>query len=246
MLEAPDVFVALDTPSFARLGEAEPLAHSAGRVIVIDHHPDNARLGAMSYVDPTAASTGSIIWNLLPWLRVAANSDIATCLYTALLTDTGRFSYQNTSPEALRTAAAMVERGVNVQQVFTHVYENRSAGALALIGRTLSRITCVQAGSVAYSWVSSDDFTQTGARPEETENLIDQVRSLGGVKVVFLMKSSGDSVRVSLRAKADADVGHIARSFGGGGHKAAAGFTWSGEADTLLPVLLQRVKQTLS
>lgn len=242
-MQAPEVFVALDTPSFARLGDAEPCARAAKTLVVIDHHPDNARFGSLCAVEPTAAAAGSMVWDLLPHLSVTPDADIATCLYTALLTDTGRFSYRNTTPHALRTAAAMLECGVDVQRVFTHVYESRSASALALIGRTLGRITAVSEGRIAYSWVTERDFAETGARAEETENLIDEVRALGGARVVFLMKASADAVRVSLRAKGAADVGSVARSFGGGGHVSAAGFTFVGDRDTLLPLLLARLEE---
>lgn len=245
LLSAPDVFVALDTPSFARLGDAETLARSAGTLIDIDHHPDNGRFGGLCLLDPAAAAVGGMVWDLLPALGVVPDADIATCLYTALLTDTGRFSYRNTTPAALRTAAAMLACGVDVQQVFTDVYESRSAGALALIGRTLERIACCSEGRIAYSWVTDRDFAETGARREETENLIDEVRALGGARVVFLMKAEPGTVRVSLRAKGPHDVGSVARVFGGGGHAAAAGFTFAGDIETLLPKLLPCLEELL-
>ncbi|MBN2404388.1 MAG: DHH family phosphoesterase [Coriobacteriia bacterium] len=245
-LTAPDLFIALDTPGFARLGDAEPLARDARKLIVIDHHPDNARYGTLSIVDASASSVGAMVWGLLGTLGVEPDARIATCLYTALVTDTGRFSYSNTSPEALRTAASMLEAGVDVQQVFTDVYESRSVGALALIGRTLERITCVQDGAIAYSWVTDDDFAETGALKAESENLIDEVRALRGARIVFLMKLNAGAVRVSLRAKGGADVGSVARAFGGGGHSAAAGFTFDGEVDALLNVLLPALTEVLA
>ncbi len=245
-LAAPDLFIALDTPGFARLGDAEPLARGARELIVVDHHPDNARYGTLSIVDAHASSVGAMIWGLLGALGVEPDARIATCLYTALVTDTGRFSYSNTRPEALRTAASMLEAGVDVQQVFTDVYESRSVGALALIGRTLERITCVQDDAIAYSWVTDDDFAETGALKAESENLIDEVRALRGARIVFLMKQTAGAVRVSLRAKSGADVGSVARAFGGGGHSAAAGFTFDGEMDALLRVLLPALGEVLA
>jgi len=244
-LTSPDLFIALDTPTFARLGDAEPLARSAADLVVIDHHPDNARYGTVSVVDPTASSVGAMVWELLGQLGLPRDEAIATCLYTALVTDTGRFSYSNTTPRALRTAAEMIEAGVDAASVFTSVYESRSAGALQLIGRTLERITCLENGRIAYSRVDASDFVETGASPAEGENLIDQVRSIGGAEIVFLLKTGGDRVRVSLRAKGGADVGSIARVFGGGGHAAAAGFTFEGDADALLERLLPALRGAL-
>lgn len=244
-IDPPDVFVALDTPSFARLGDAAALAQAARHLVVIDHHPDNARFGTLSIVDPTASSVGAMVWDLLGALGVEPDRDIATCLYTALVTDTGRFSYSNTTPHALRTAAAMLDHGVDVQRVFTDIYESRSAGALALIGRTLERITTTDDGAIAYSWIDDADLRETGACKAESENLIDEVRALRGASIVFLMKRSADSVRVSLRAKGGHDVGAVARTFGGGGHAAAAGFTFEGEVSALLTHLLPALKAAL-
>ncbi|MDZ4654552.1 MAG: bifunctional oligoribonuclease/PAP phosphatase NrnA [Coriobacteriia bacterium] len=245
-VHAPDVFVALDTPSFERLGQAEALARSARELIVIDHHPDNAHFGTLSIVDPAASSVGAMIWDLLGELDIKPTAAIATCLYTALVTDTGRFSYSNTTPHTLHVAADMLEHDVDAQQIFTHVYESRSVGTLALIGRTLERITCVDDGVIAYSWVDDDDFAETGALKAESENLIDEVRSLRGAHIVFLMKRSDGLVRVSLRAKGSTDVGSVARAFGGGGHAAAAGFTFQGTVDDLLPALLPALRDVLA
>lgn len=244
-LAAPDLFIALDTPGLARLGDAETLARQAASLVVIDHHPDNARFGTVSIVDAQASSVGTMVWSLLGALDLPRDGAVATCLYTALVTDTGRFSYSNTTPQALHTAAEMIEAGVDVQTVFTSVYESRSAGSLQLIGRTLERITCVDDGRIAYSWVDSSDFAETGALPAEGENLIDQVRSLGGAAIVFLFKVDGGRIRVSLRAKSGADVGTVARSFGGGGHAAAAGFTYDGRSADLLDALLPALRGAL-
>lgn len=238
---APEVFVALDSPDLARLGDAEPLARAAHTLVVIDHHPDCAIATDLALVDRDAPASGALVWDLLPHLGVVPDVSIATCLYAALLSDTGRFSYSNTSPAALRAAAAMIEAGAHPNEIYTAIYETRSPGAQALIGRTLERITLANAGAVAYSWVDAIDFAETGALPEESENLIDHVRTLRGVRVVFLAKINGSTVRVSLRAKGDEDVGAIARAFGGGGHRAAAGFTYTGDlaslAGALLPML---------
>lgn len=234
----PDVFVALDSPELRRLGDAESLARSAQTLIVIDHHPDAEPVGVINVIDSEAAATGCIVWELLGTLGVKPDAAIATCLYAALLTDTGRFSYSNTTPDALRTAAAMIEAGADPNAVYVAVYESRSAAAQKLIGLTLERVTLANGGRVAYSWITEEDFRSTGALAEESENLIDHVRALRGVDAVLLAKVDGDTVRGSLRAKSDADVGSVARHFGGGGHRAAAGFTFTGDLETLLGIML--------
>lgn len=237
-MEEPYVFIALDSPDLRRLGAAADLARGAQVLLTVDHHPDALGEGAANVIDSTAAATGSLVWDLLSHLGVTPDARVATCLYTAVLTDTGRFSYSNTTPETLRMAADMVDAGAHPHDIYTAVYENRSAGAQLLVGRTLERVKLVNGGRVAYSWIGGNDFAETGASAEEAENLIDFVRALGGVDVVFLAKVNGATVRCSLRAKSETDVGAVARTLGGGGHRAAAGCSVDGTLDDLLARLL--------
>lgn len=238
-LEPPSVFVALDTPVPDRLGVARKLAEEAETLVVIDHHPDATEYGDVHALDSQSAATGQIVWALLEALDLKATPDVALCCYVALLADTGRFQYQNTTPEALRAAADMIESGVDPSEAARLIYQNRSAASLALEARTMSRLTLANDGRVAYAWVTDADFEETGALPEEAEHLPDSVRVLGGIDVAVLMRERGDEVRVNLRAKTGFDVGRVAQHFAGGGHKAAAGFTWEKPGiDSLLPELL--------
>ncbi len=219
-----DVFVALDTPNWRRLGDAEPLARAATTLVALDHHADNDRFGTIDLVDPDAASTCSIVWRLLPLLGVLPTSAIASACYAGLMTDTGRFSYGNTTPLALRDAAEMIEAGADARRIYSRIYETRTAASLALHGRVLARITLANGGRIAYSWMTDADLSATGARPEDTENIVDAVRQIGGVDAVVFFKVQHDTVKVSLRAKCPTlDVAAVAHRFGGGGHTAAAG-----------------------
>jgi len=241
-LEVPSVFVALDTPIPDRLGAAQALAEQAGTLVVIDHHPDAREYGDVHALDPTAAASGQLVWQLLDALGAPATPEIALCCYAALLTDTGRFQYQNTTPAALRVAADMIDAGVDPSEAARLIYHNRSVASLALEARAMSRLTLANGGRVAYAWVTDADFEETGALPEEAEHLPDAVRALGGVDAVVLMRERGDEVRVNLRAKTGFDVGRVARHFSGGGHKAASGFTWEHPGvDSLLPQLLAQL-----
>lgn len=238
-LDAPDVFVALDTPSLARLGAAQALAGASGRIVAIDHHPDNGRFCAPCVVDPEAAATASIVWRLIPLLGVDPSLEMATACYVGLMTDTGRFSYSNTSPSALHDAAAMIQAGADPSEAYRLVYESRTAASLALLGRTLSRITLANDGRVVYSWITDADLSETGALPEETENLVDAVRQTGGVEAVAFFKAGEDDVRVSLRAKTAAvDVSRVAHRFAGGGHRAASGATIAAPLDIAIARVL--------
>jgi len=240
-LEQPDVFVALDTPNLDRLGDAAALAGAAENLIVIDHHPDNAEFGTVNVVDSSAAASGQLVWRLLDRLEVRPSPEVALCCYVGLMTDTGRFQYDNTSPDALRDAASMLEHGVSASEASRLVYQERSAGSLRLQALAMSRIEVVNDGRVAWSWIGDQDFVAARARREEAEYLPDAVREIGGVEVVVLLRQVDGEVRGNLRAKTGYDVGSVARDFGGGGHTAAAGFTWTGTIDDLLPKLLAKL-----
>lgn len=237
-LEPPALFVALDAASLDRLGSAVPLAEAADMIVNIDHHAGAEAFGHVNAVDPDAAAVGQILWHMLPSLGVEASPGIATCLYVAVMTDTGRFSYGNTDPAVLRDAAAMVEAGADPFHAYSAVYEARSASYLRLLGIALSRVTHANKGRVAYSWIAEEDLAATGTLPEETEDLVDVVRSVGDVEAILLVKLVDGQARVSLRAKGPADVGSAARALGGGGHRAAAGATVKGGLDEALAAVL--------
>ncbi len=170
-LEPPEVFVALDAPSLARLGAGARLARGAAHMVDLDHHPDNDHFGDIDLVDASTASAGTLVWRLLPALGVAPTPEIATDCYVALMTDTGRFSYANTTAETLCDASEMVAAGADPAGLYARVYERRSAAALSLLGRVLSRITLANGGSVAYSWVTRNDFEETGLAPRTPRTL---------------------------------------------------------------------------
>lgn len=241
-LEPPDVFVALDTPVADRLGAARPLMEASSEVVILDHHPDARPYGAHFICDPTMAATGQIVWRFLEALDVTPTPEIAQPLYVALLTDTGRFSYDNTSPAALRVAAEMLEAGVDPAETARLVYQERTAASLELEALALSRLRTTNQGRVAWTYLTDEDFSTTGALPEEAEHLPDAIRVLGGIDVAVLLRQKADEVRGNLRSKTGHDVAAVARHFGGGGHKAAAGFTVASSTvpavlDQLLPLL---------
>jgi len=240
-LEQPDAVLALDTPNLERLGDAAALARNASTLVVMDHHPDAVEFGTVNVLDAVAAATGQLVWRLARALEVPPTPEVALCCFVALQTDTGRFQYSNTTPEALRDAADMVQAGADPAEASRLVYESRTHASLALEARTLDRVTLANHGHVAYSWITDEDFAETGALPEETEHLVDAVRVVRGPDVVMLFRLLGDEVRGNLRAKTGFDVGAVARHFGGGGHAAAAGFTVPGTLEALLEELLPRL-----
>ena len=222
--DAP-VFVALDCGAGKRLGELEDIARAAPCLINIDHHPGNDNFGHINVVCPTASSTAELVASLAAALGVELDRDIATCLYVGLVTDTGRFQYTNSSADTLRLAASLLEKGVAAPAIAQELFESAPFGFLKLVGRLLERATLFEEERFVYSYLLRADLEQTGVTPQETDGLIDSIRATRAADVAALFKEQVDgSFRVSLRSKGPS-VGAIARSFGGGGHELAAGFT---------------------
>jgi phosphoesterase RecJ-like protein len=223
------VLVCLDCASEHRL-TAAGLRESAPLVLDVDHHHDNTRFGDVNLIVADASSTSEIVADLLAELGVRITPEIAEPLYIALVTDTGRFQYSNTTPKALRLAADLVEAGADVHHVFRQVYENVDFAKLKLLARVLERAQVYDGGRVVISHLLRGDFAEVGAEEPYSEGLIDYLRSVEGAELVALIREpprdDGPARRVSLRASADeVDVSRIARTFGGGGHTQAAGFS---------------------
>lgn len=225
-------FVAVDVPTRERVGEAAAaLRDSCELAVTVDHHAVDTSMADLVYVDPDAASTTLLVWELAGLLGVDRSGDVALCCYTGLVTDTGRFQYQNTDAAAMRAASEMVEAGADPASVSRSIFQNRSLPSVRLEGVAVERMVFGADGAYALSWLTRSDFEKTGAVKADAEPIIDALRSVSGVRVACMLREQGDVVRGSLRAKDDTDVAAIARFFGGGGHVAAAGFTLSCSID---------------
>jgi phosphoesterase RecJ-like protein len=224
------VLVAVDCANESRLGpDSEPL-DGAPLVIDIDHHHDNSRFGAINLVVPNASSTGEVLRDVFSALGVEVTPEIAEALYIALVTDTGRFQYSNTTPKALRLAAELVEAGADVHRIFQWVYETVQFAKLKLLARALERAQIYDGGRLVVSYLLRSDFTDIGAAEAYSEGIIDYLRAVEGADMAALIRepprSDGPERRISLRASTDElDVSAIARKSGGGGHRQAAGFS---------------------
>jgi phosphoesterase RecJ-like protein len=223
--EVPELFIAVDLPNGERLGDAQAVFERAGDTLVIDHHPDYTGFAKHYLGDTAASATGLIVWRLITASSVPITREMAEYCYVALITDTGRFSFQNTTAEAFAAASGMIAAGVDPADVSTRVYDSKSLASLRLDARLISRIGYAADGRVAWSWVTEDDFRELEVARDETEGLPTILRSVKGTEVAILLREESGRVRVNLRAKTGCDVGEFARRFDGGGHKAAAGFT---------------------
>jgi len=224
------VLIALDCANERRLGSDPSLLTDAPLVVDIDHHHDNTRFGTLNAIIPGASSTGEILSDLFVLLGVRLTPGIAEALYIALVTDTGRFQYANTTPKALRLAADLVEAGADVHRVFQGVYENVAFAKLKLLARALERAKVYEGGRIVVSYLLRGDFADAGAEEPFSEGLIDHLRAVEGAELAALIREpptqDGPTRRVSLRTThEDLDVSAIARKSNGGGHRQAAGFS---------------------
>lgn len=221
------VFVALDCGASHRLGDVEAIALEAEVFVNIDHHPGNASFGTFNLVDTHASSTAEIVTHLLRALDVELDADIATCLYVGIVTDTGRFQFSNSSPGTLRLAADLLECGVDAPLIAQQVFDSAPYKSMHLLGLVLERATLHAEERFIYSWFTQKDLVDNGMGADETDFLVDAIRSTGDADVAAMFKEQDDGrYRVSLRSKGPS-VGAIARARGGGGHELAAGYTTS-------------------
>ena len=205
------------------------LRRDGARVLNIDHHHDNTRFGAVNLVDTVASCTAEIVLEIGKRLGAELTPRIASALYVGLVTDTGKFMYENTGAGAHRMAAELIEAGVDVNDTYRRLYERVPIEKLRLISRALDKIERHDDGRVATTYISLDDYEATGGGEDLTEGIIDFVRSLEGTAVAAVIRDKSDGGRaarkVSLRSTDGAvDVSAIARVHGGGGHRRAAGF----------------------
>lgn len=230
---SPKVMVTFDAGSIDRLGELQIPASRAGDLIVIDHHVSNTGFGGVNLIAPEAAATAEIVYHLLVAMEWEIDATTATCLHTGLVTDTGRFQYSNTAPATLEVAAKLVEAGARPEVIGRHVYEEVPFGYLALSGEVLGRAVLETDRRLVWSHFDRSDLDRHGIGLDDTDPLIDAIRTARESDVAMLLKDMGDGrVKVSLRSRGRADVGAIAVALGGGGHHNAAGFTFPGDLDT--------------
>jgi phosphoesterase RecJ-like protein len=231
------VLLAVDCAQETRIPGVPPLG-VAPLVVNVDHHHDNTRFGNTNLIVSDASSTGEILRDVFAALGVALTPDLAEALYIALVTDTGRFQYSNTTPKALRLAAELVEAGANVHRVFQGVYESVEFAKLKLLARVLERAQVYEGGRIVVSYLVRDDFVEVGAAEHYAEGLIDYLRAVEGAELVVFIReppqAEGPRQRISLRSSLDeVDVSAIARLSGGGGHRQAAGFSSEDSVDEI-------------
>ena len=243
-VENPDLFIAVDLSEKHRLNLAQAVCDRAKRVAIIDHHPTEHPFSNVAVIRPNAAAVGVLIAEFALQVGAQITQDVAQNLMCAVVTDTGRFQYQNADAESFRIASLLVDKGASPSEISLNVYQSFRLSFLHLKSLVLGRITTFEQGRIAYSYATQNDLERTGADLDECDGLIDVVRSVSGSEVaLFLKKVPGGKVRGNLRSKGEHDVSSVARLMGGGGHRAAAGFTYEGDVDEALAAVLPHLRK---
>src|SRR5947207_6408108 len=236
--------VAVDCAKADRMGPDPTLVERAAFVVDIDHHHDNTRFGDVNLIVADASSTGEVLRDVFAELGVEVTPELAEPLYIALVTDTGRFQYTNTTPKALRLAAELVEAGADIHAVFQQVYESVEFAKLKLLARALGRAEVLEGGRIVVSHLLRTDFAEVGAAEPYSEGIIDYLRAVEGAELAVLIREQLNAPtqahKGSLRSSIDElDVSAIARRFGGGGHRQAAGFS----TDLPLEEIVEQIRE---
>ena len=221
-------------------------AQNADEVIWIDHHRSNDGLGTIPLVDPDASSTCEMVFRLIDTMGGDMPDETAMCLYAGLVTDTGKFQYEATTPDTLRLAARLREHPFDHAGLVQALYEDNPASYLRLVGTALGRLEHVEDADLVWTYLTQSDLRDAGIRPGDTEDLIDVVRTAREVDVAAIVKQQKDGrFKVSVRSRGEHDLAAIAATFGGGGHRLAAGYTSAhGPAETIDPPRLGAAGRT--
>ena len=219
-----DAVIIMECPSTDRTGLEDALKGLP--LINIDHHLGNEQYGSVNWVDTAAPAVGEMVFRIARAMNLAIHRDVANALYLTLVTDTGGFRFSNTTAAAFDAAAELVREGASPETISKWIYESQPESVLRLAGEMLRTLEVHAEGRVATAWLTQEMIDRAGAGPGDSEGLIDYPRSIAGVETVAMFRQlENGNFKVSLRSRGEVDVERIARRFGGGGHKNAAGFT---------------------
>jgi phosphoesterase RecJ-like protein len=241
-----DTVIAVDCGDLGRLGNRADIFEGARITVNIDHHATNTGFAVHCFVDKGAAATGEIIYKLLGLMDVKIEKDIATCLYVAIVTDTGGFRYSNTTSYTHELAAVLLRAGVDVAAVSQKVFEATSFEKVKLISEAINTLELFENGKIAIMAISNELIKRSGAKEEDCDGIINTARNIRGVEVAAMLRQwDNGEIKVNLRSNLTLDVSAIASLYKGGGHKKAAGYTTAGTLENAKKRLLEDIREVL-
>lgn len=245
--EPADLAIVLDLEALDRLGSLRPAFEQAKRMIVIDHHEPHEMPGDLRVISVNSPACAAILADIIKPSPITMTPQMATCLLTGILTDTGNFRFPNTTSHSLHVAAELLEAGADLRAIVDAVYMTRSLPAVKLSSRFLANMRLSSGDQVAWSKVGLPDFEATGAREEDTEGFVNDLLSIESVKIAALLRQvKPGKVKISLRSRGSVDVTLVAREFGGGGHKNASGASYDGDIDKAEKLLVEAMEKCLA
>lgn len=241
-----DMFISVDCSVPDRLGDFIKLIQLSEQVVIIDHHAGSTVFGDLYLNDPEAAAAGEIIYDILKVFPVNIDSDIAQCLYVAIVTDTGSFRYDNTGPETHLRVAELLRVGIPAARINKQLYEEKPLVGLKILKEALDTLTLSGCGRIAWMCVKREVLQKLGAHDEHVDGIINYPRMIKGVELALFYREMGqDRFKISFRSKYNLDVNKLAALFGGGGHSRAAGCIIEGDFESIQKKILEAALQVL-
>lgn len=242
-----DLCIAVDSASAERLGKVREKIGTALRIVNIDHHYSNTKWGNVNWADERVSSVGEMLYNFFRANHLEITKEIAVCLYTAILTDTGRFCFENTHESTFEAAADLIKRGVDAADVSRKIYRAEQPGVVRLKSLSMATLQTAAGGKVAMMHVTDDMHRATGTNYPDTQDFVDIPKSIAGVEVGILFRQidHDGKTRVSLRTEGGVNADKLAAEFGGGGHRRAAGCTYDGGIEDARKAVLAAVLRHL-
>lgn len=243
-----DLGVLMETTEASRMGDRTRFFSRAARCIHLDHHLDVVGLGNPNLIDPAASSTCEILYNILCGMDIPLGTDIMSALYVGIMTDTGNFRFPSTTPRAHEIAAKMISAGLKVSPIFRRVYETNAWRRVVLHGICMERATRHFNGELITSWLTLDDFSRLGATEVDADGSIAQLTTIAGAEAIVMFRElDPKTIKVSFRSTGRVDVQAICKTFGGGGHKLAAGANFeNAHMQTVMTTVISSVEAALS
>jgi len=235
-----DAAVAVDCGDIKRVDGGLDLKKFSSVIINIDHHPDNTRFGNVNYVEKIS-SVSEMIYDLFNAMKIKITKDIAACLYTGIMTDTGNFRYDYTTADTFAVAEALTRAGAQISRIAMQVYETKTMSSIKILGAAMYRLESSKSGKVAWTILPKQLMDSLGAKSEDLTGLVDYIRSIKGVEVAVLFREEDDGIKVNFRSKFKANVSEIAKKLGGGGHIRASGAVLQGSLDKVKNRVLDEV-----
>ncbi len=242
----PFNLILLDCNDIDRIGEKSQISNFKFQIsAVIDHHETEKAFGSIRWIMPHSAATGLMVYHLIKHLEVEITEEMAVNLYSAIAVDTGNFRYENTSPEIFQVASELQKAGAKPHAIYRELYESWSAGRFNLFIRVINTLSIEN--NIAIVYVTRNMFQETATSPDDTEHFVEFPRIMKNVNISVLFREINDNYyKVSLRSKDDINVAQIAASFGGGGHKNAAGFRINTDFETAKKKVIAKLSPVLN